>query len=793
MKKVLYFFIIVILLQPGCKKSDNPVDPGDTNANLIYGELVNLTTETISTGGGEIKIVKPGDPLDGLQLTIPPNSFPQNSTFSISYAEIKSHQLGQYFKPVSPLIRIKYNGGFSERPLRLKIPIELPEGHFAMGFFYDRSTGKLEGLPVLDLDAKSVTIAARHFQSSPGGSQIQKTGQGNDSEIIGDLVISSVDERKLSQQTKISSGFLPGYDDWEFINFGSYIAAGGHCAGQALTAMWYYLEKNKKGAPQLYHAYDNIYDINKPIKMWQDNPQGYRFASTVQQDMNFDQWANDMDIQFTDPDLTFKAFALAILQSGEPQLVCIRKSTPAHEGHAMIIYAVDYPNGILYVADPNFPGNRSIDENGTYSERKIEFTANSFRPYRSSLNAGTGVLEFDQIGYFGKTAFVKWNYISARWYEFENKIVGQDRFPEYKLYLFSTSGEELRDNYTCSLNQLDILCKSQCSQMIPNTDWLQYIQVYDTKGVLITQTDGAGLTRINLKPGNNKFGIFLQGADAGGKWRYLDFKWITVKNLTLAIEPNPFVGEPNVEYKFTARSNGTAPVNARYVWNFGDGTADVIVYNDSTAKHTFTQLRDYYVTVALYDNAGQLISTASADVKITTGNYGLIKMAAKADINFLGEITFSLSVNQPSFSIGLFLDLNAANSNMTWNNDQFIFSFNRTKESYIFSDAVISGYIQGEISPDGNMIEWLKAEELVTTAEKKDSVIRRIECRNLPFKQVLFGNVNFRQTGSSLASIITKFELKRKWMNTDGTWSETYATGIDYNKGYNMLEVDFVP
>ncbi|MBK7303284.1 MAG: hypothetical protein IPI90_08535 [Saprospiraceae bacterium] len=48
-----------------------------------------------------------------------------------------------------------------------------------------------------------------------------------------------MEKNKLFNETQ-ESGFRPGIDDWEYPNQGSYIDLEGHCAGQSLTAMWYY-------------------------------------------------------------------------------------------------------------------------------------------------------------------------------------------------------------------------------------------------------------------------------------------------------------------------------------------------------------------------------------------------------------------------------------------------------------------------------------------------------------------------------------------------------------------------
>jgi len=62
-------------------------------------------------------------------------------------------------------------------------------------------------------DAGSITLATRHFSK---------------------FFISAIDLNLLDQD--IDSGYQPGVDDWQFVNNGSFIEKGGHCAGQSVSS-----------------------------------------------------------------------------------------------------------------------------------------------------------------------------------------------------------------------------------------------------------------------------------------------------------------------------------------------------------------------------------------------------------------------------------------------------------------------------------------------------------------------------------------------------------------------------
>lgn len=140
-----------------------------------------------------------------------------------------------------------------------------------MAFFYDKDSGRLEGIPIIDENKNSVTIVTRHFSH---------------------IVISSIAINYLLylMRDEIDSGFKPEIDDWQFTNYGSYISPGGHCAGQSITAMWYYCEKTLNNEPHLCGLYDNNGNEKTP-DLWKDDTLGYRFASTIQEDIN---WSGKM-------------------------------------------------------------------------------------------------------------------------------------------------------------------------------------------------------------------------------------------------------------------------------------------------------------------------------------------------------------------------------------------------------------------------------------------------------------------------------------------------------------------
>jgi hypothetical protein len=486
-----------------------PVRTGDIN----LGTRVDLASQSVGTSGGTIAVSKPGDPLDGFVISVPPSSFPDSKNFKISEAPITKQSFGSDINPVSPMITVENGGAFSNKPIYVRIPVKVPEGYFAMGFIYDEKTKQLEGLPLVGTDPGSITVATRHFSS---------------------FFVSIIEKALLAKDT--DSGFRPGIDDWQFINIGSAIAPDGHCEGQSLTAMWYYCTTPDGKDMCLYGRYDNNGKKPETPELWEDDSFGYRFSSIVQTD-NRDQFSDDFFINLQGKNWvlvnnkwelkdvpgigdggTFNLFSYSIRATREPQEVGIYSSTGG--GHAMIVYKV--VGNSLYVADPNYPGN--TDRKITYYSGEGKFKSYNSGSNRKAIEAGEGQA-YETIQYLAKTAVVPWETIAGHWTEFKAGTIGNDKFPAYQINVVDDGGQviELKDGYVSKQSKLraDV----------------------GTAGLLSkTYRDGIILKRdadqkIDLVHGNNDLGFYVfkrvvtvVNNQQVNDDQYIDFKHITVKS-----------------------------------------------------------------------------------------------------------------------------------------------------------------------------------------------------------------------------------------------------------------------
>ena len=488
------FVLVVIALTlglGGCEFLTQWFNPPGVGVSWASGDSIPAGSQTVPASGGTVTANDPGGALSGMVIEVPAGAYPGGKTFTISYKLITGDP-GPNINPLTPLITVENGGAFADDIMTVTIPVAIPAGYFAMGFFVDEN-GKLEGMPLVAETPTSITVATAHFSS---------------------FFIATIADSLLTGT--IDTGFRPMTDDWQFANRGSYIEPRGHCAGQSLTAMWYYTERTLNGTSTLWNRFDNNGDAPATPDLWQDDSLGYRLASVVQHDIDWKNWLKktfNVLVAADDP-LNWNAFLYAMLVTGEPQYVSIRNSSVGG-GHAMIVYKADADTGTLYVADPNYPGN---------SSRKIQYANGSFTPYNSGANkaeidAGNGKA-YDQIRYFAKTALVSWSQIAARWAEFELATIGDGIFPAYALEVADDSGGSvpLTNGMVVSSDKLGIFAASP--------DPALSLGVFFYRGEEPLSFDSNG--KIDLLEGENRLGIYVLGNLGGGNWKYIDFQWVTV-------------------------------------------------------------------------------------------------------------------------------------------------------------------------------------------------------------------------------------------------------------------------
>ncbi len=513
----------VVVLFSGCpKNSTNPVGPDSGSGTISFGSISVVGGGSVGSNGGTIRITTGS--LSGLHIDVPNGGYRSGAQFSISSAPINSHTFGSDFNVISPLIRVDNGGAYADSVMTLTIPCTVPLGHYAMAFFYDEETGELEGIPPVAINDSSLTVATRHF-SSAKLSEGRKTPVIQGSKSWADLVVATMQTSKLFELQE--SGFRPGFDDWEFPNNGSYLASGGHCTGQSVTAMWYYAARKLA----LHEAQLNgRFNKNAP-NIWQANRNGYRFASVVWDDQvssRRNSWMSKFNAvggtHFSHDSLHYLAFAYAIHMTKKPQLVEIWRPDG---GHAMIVYRANMR--VLSIADPNFPGSFS---------HLINLGANgSFAPYESKFSVKDPPTLFPEITYVAKSALFDFSSIGARYDEMLKGTIGDyppSNFPSAVLQWYNgsswveVSDTILTDQDSISLAARCVGCASQYG------DHLTLIEQLQENGQHVAYSDGNGILVVKLNESKSTLPIYVLGKHDENGWNYIDFKMPLVKKVTTA-------------------------------------------------------------------------------------------------------------------------------------------------------------------------------------------------------------------------------------------------------------------
>ena len=573
---------------PAPETGDVPVaesTPPLTGA-LALGAAGDASPTAVPAAGGTVGAA-------GFSIVFPQGALGADASVSISTTPITGVPSGAYggaLTPVTDLYTIDLGSAALAAPATVTLSIKMPTtpvtGAVAMAFYYDGNTGEIWPLATISSDATSIVALAPHFSS---------------------IFAALVDLAKLP--TTVDSGFRPGLDDWQFTNYGSYVAPHGHCEGQVVSELWYYTnQRQHAGASGLYGLYDNNGAPDKTPTFWPDDSDGYRLASVVQSDgvavpslyLFMRGWDLATQTVKGAPDAqTYALLRAAIGISGQPQELAISDAA-GKSSHAILVYRVTPET--VYVADPNYPGHL----------RTIHYDAASGKlgPYNSGDNAKA-------IAASGQTSYAHFAYIptgsrtsdmamAARWAQFSAGTSGNGTFPGYALVVSNgqdASGEDvwepLKDGYTTS----DSTMKVGLSALSDNAPSKMY--VYPGTSSTPTRGELFAWLNVDLVKGDNPFGFRVYGQVAAtGDWEYVNFVRLTVRRAdSPAPSPDASSGaHPIIEsldgptilnpkdmkatYAFAVKvSGGTAPYTYRWEARgqlLTEGTGDAL------ANPTFT-------------------------------------------------------------------------------------------------------------------------------------------------------------------------------------------------------------
>ncbi len=507
-KWLLIGLVLVMFMACGGGSSSSGSSDVDNALSLELGETNLYDTIPVGTTGSLVSINLLGDPLDGFQLGIPNGSYDEEIDVTISYTPIVSHSGNKYFDPVTPLISVKNGAEYSDEIMTMKIPVEMEEGYHYMAFYYDETTGKLEGIPDIERDENSITIATRHF--SNGTISRADRPSSNTSNVV----VSRAEIDAILAET-FESDFEVEKDGWPFENPGTYLSSGGICSGMSRGALYYYTEKKKKrNLPNLFESYDS----DTP-KIEEDDDQAIKLCSVIQDRENTDderQWENiQYDFKaYEKKDVnTFFLFTHALMTSKEPQYVGIYTgdffardyNSSKHFGHAMVVYKK--VGNELFIYDPNYPkdATRKIE----LEWENIDEAKGTFKPYGS----------YPVIYFYGQSAYFEDSF-DILWEMLDEKNM-DGFFPSHEFYMW----EPIKSTRTLLGENFETTEKSISIDIEANT--INARITGSSEEATIYNNDSAGI-EVTLKEGANKIGILIE-AKVDNNWTWSGYKYFNIE------------------------------------------------------------------------------------------------------------------------------------------------------------------------------------------------------------------------------------------------------------------------
>jgi hypothetical protein len=437
----------------------------------------------IARSGGTLTVTNNYTTLDGLTIDVPRNAYTRDIELIVKEYDLKSYDLPDTINPISPMIELDDQfTDYTSLPVSITVPIDIDSSTtFAMAFYF-LEDGTLEAIPTTQLSNHSITIQSLYYRP---------------------FFISSINlielESYATNGNSITTGFEPGEDDWPFANRGSALEPNGHCAGQSLTSMYYYITQTRNGEESLFTAANN----DTPI-FWFDDRDGYRYSSVIQNKISF---TSPAFLSFTDNTmksdyLSYHGFLYAMHITGNPQFMAIYAHTNGlvFSGHALLAYKAE--NGRIYVSDPNFP---------SVTDRSISYSSTSgYTTYNSGDNAQAiqqfQTIDYDTFSFVGISSFVDFDTLQEQFLRYQNGTIGQFLMPTLDV-TYTITGEEL-----VLLIEID-------STTIIYTIFINNI-VYQTN--LINQSVNALEVRIPVEDINGDIGIFAEEVQ-GSNTFYADY------------------------------------------------------------------------------------------------------------------------------------------------------------------------------------------------------------------------------------------------------------------------------
>ncbi|MDX9759117.1 MAG: PKD domain-containing protein [Bacteroidota bacterium] len=763
-------FLSATLLFPACS-GDDPSSPNNDSGKIRTGAMTQVFEQSV-TAGTTVTVEGSGSPLDGMELEIPVGAAASAMPLTISHGEITGHEFGAHFTPITPLIRIENGGEFAAKPMRLRIPLPGLAGRFPVAFYYDRAAGTLEAIAPVGRSDEWLDVAVRHFS---------------------EIVVSATQIDLLREGGGFMSFFDPQANGWSFVNDGAYPEPGGICAGMSIGAAQFY--RNFNASILLATHFDNDALWFPTPKIWEDDATGIKFCAELQRAFVTDNsfWTStgssplDGFLQKSEED-HFWSLCYAMLVNNQPQFLYLSvDGDPSAAAHAILAYeyVIGPAVGTLKVYDPNYPGTE-----GTIT---FDFGTRKFRPYTSAANATAlangQTFSYDNIVFIPFSTICDAKEIDRIWQKVAAKTIGAGQYPAYELWAVPVDNDELprvklldaASGKTTFLPYSEFTVEIvPADKSIPMslTAWIDLPSIGE-----VEKQEPAGIITVERPTKDNLVGIQVNAKAAGrNTFSWAGFQWCKIRLQSLWIEPADTIVGVNQDLRLVVRHNGTAPADARFEWDFGDGETASRT-GDSTITHAFEEQDAYTVAVTMFvPGSSDPAGTATATVQVTEWRSIMVTLSG---MDTTPPSTIKTSDGQDIPNI-IWSNRVGATLPLSWNKKEFSVDY-----SYNLSGLDMNTAISGRLAEDGKSIAVLTAITSGIGYGGDYTFTSSVALTNFPIEVIPGMPMGSQLRGSAAQPTVSNLSWRQTSVDSQGETHVVTLGTIDWSSQETVLSVYF--
>ena len=596
--------------------------PAVTFVGTATGELI-VIDQQIPIAGGTITVSRPGDALNGMQVTLPAGAYSRAIQLSVRYGDNSGAPAKTSMRLASPVISIASDapGYTATTPIALRIPARVAAGEWPVVVAFSRSTGALEVLPSTRVDTTGVIAVTRQLSATwlmptPGAAARLFTTRTADSDL--QLAVYGVAISELAKD--VDTGYRPSVDDWEFSYYRTATRTQlENAPGLPIASAWYFTQY-KPSRGNLNGRYQEAQGV--PLS----NQRGIRLAALAGRLIDVPALRQlDAGIAgaavaagMSADSLRFLNMKAGMLVTGRPQMLLAADPTGIATPVAMLAYrargaTLDLTLGTS-ANDINAPRSVSL-VNGVFGAINWSY----IDPFggASQVNAS-----LTAINVTGQTAGLSLVQLDQLWSAFFSGTIGDAEF--HGTDIASRDVRPVRDTLFVpdDTNRVWMECPT-CTAGYPPIGVETFAQAkVGTRAAYEARRNPDGSWGTFSKSATIGFGdvqyvdvtvdanaIFKYGfatatapQNNGPAPLYSGWKEVVVRAKRLVVAPKPLNGVTDTDYELTASYDRPLPPNPRWEWRLGDGRTITTTVNRVTISYPEkpgTPLQTFDIKVSL--------------------------------------------------------------------------------------------------------------------------------------------------------------------------------------------------